>query len=79
MARFRDVGIAGLAVSALALTTTAVAYARDLGLEHATARASTVSSMSWAHYSGELTDLSPNTGDVFDGARATAVDDRHGR
>lgn len=30
-------------------------------------------SMSWAFYNGKLTDLSPKTDDVFDGARATAT------
>lgn len=72
MVRFRKLVIAAVAVSALALTTTTVAYARDLGLNRDGAT-STVSTMSWAHYRGELTDLSPNTGDVYDGARATAV------
>jgi hypothetical protein len=30
-------------------------------------------SMSWAYYNGGLTDLSPGTKDVYDGARATAM------
>ena len=29
--------------------------------------------MSWAYYNGGLTDLSPGTKDVYDGARATAM------
>ena len=35
--------------------------------------------MSWAFYNGELTDLSPGTKDVFDGAQRHGDDDRHGR
>jgi Cu/Zn superoxide dismutase len=75
--RFRKTVVAGMAVSALALTTT-VAYARDLGLNDFARQGSTMSSMSWGSQHGLLTDLSPNTTDVkttdmFDGATATAV------
>jgi hypothetical protein len=72
VARFRKAAVAAVALSALALTTT-VAYARDHGLKRVPSETSTAPSASWAQYSGGLTDLSPNTGDVYDGARATAV------
>ena len=77
MARFRKTAIAAVAVSAVVLTPSA-AYARDFGLNDFARQGSTMSSMSWGTYRGELTDLSPNTTDVkttdmFDGARATAV------
>jgi superoxide dismutase, Cu-Zn family len=72
VARFRKTVVAAVALSALALTTT-VAYARDHGLNGDASESSTALSMRWAHYSGELTDLSPKTDDVYDGARATAV------
>ena len=67
MPRFRTTAIAALAGSALLLTATA-AYARDLNK----AARSTTSSMSWAYYSGELTDIWPGA-DVYEGARATAT------
>ena len=77
MARFRKTAVAAVAVSAVVLTPSA-AYARDFGLNDFARQGSTMSSMSWGTYRGELTDLSPNTTDVkttdmFDGARATAV------
>jgi hypothetical protein len=71
--RFRKTVIAAVALAALALTTTTVAYAHDLALKRVTSGTSKASSMSWAYYRGELTDLSPKTDDVYDGARATAV------
>jgi hypothetical protein len=70
--RLRTTAIAGLAVSAL-LATSGVAYAHDLHLKKVAREASAAPSMSWAFYSGKLTDLSPGTPDVFDGARATAT------
>ena len=69
--RLRTTAIAGLAVSAL-LATSGVAYAHDLHLKKV-AREASAPSMSWAFYNGKLTDLSPGTKDVFDGARATAT------
>jgi len=71
--RFRKTVIAAAALSALAVTTTTVAYAHDLALKRVTSGTSKASSMNWASYRGELTDLSPKTDDVYDGARATAV------
>jgi hypothetical protein len=71
--RFRKTVIAAAALSALAVTTTTVAYAHDLALKRVTSGTSKASSMNWAYYRGELTDLSPKTDDVYDGARATAV------
>jgi hypothetical protein len=72
--RFRKTVIAAaVALSALALTTTTAAYAHDLALKRVASKTSTASSVSWAHYRGELADLSPKTDDVYDGARATAV------
>ena len=72
MARTRSMAIAALAASALIFTPSGAA-AHD-GLHTRTAVASSDSSgMGWAHYSGYLTDLSPNTDDVFDGAKASAV------
>lgn len=73
MVRFRKTVIAAAALSALAVTTTTVAYAHDLALKRVTSGTSKASSMNWAYYRGELTDLSPKTDDVYDGARATAV------
>ena len=73
MVRFRKTVIAAVALSALAVTTTTVAYAHDLALKRVTSGTSKASSMNWAYYRGELTDLSPKTDDVYDGARATAV------
>jgi hypothetical protein len=71
--RFRKTVIAVVALSALALTTTTAAYAHDLALKRVTSGTSKASSMNWAYYRGGLTDLSPKTDDVYDGARATAV------
>ena len=67
VARFRTTAIAALAGSALLLTATA-AYAHDLNR----AAGSTTSSMSWAYYSGKLTDIWPGA-DVYEGASATAM------
>jgi len=72
VARFRKTAIAAVALSALALTTTTVAYAHDLGLNRVAGEASTASSMTWAYYSGDLTDIWAEK-DVFEGARATAM------
>jgi len=72
VARYRKAVVAAVALSTLALTTTTVASAHDFGLNRDSG-ASTASSVSWGYYRGGLTDLSPNTGDVYDGARATAV------
>jgi Cu/Zn superoxide dismutase len=72
VARTRSMTISALAVSALVFTPTA-ADGHD-GLPTSTAVAGSHSSgMGWAHYSGYLTDLSPSTDDVFDGAKASAV------
>jgi Cu/Zn superoxide dismutase len=68
--RYRRTAIAALAASALLLTSGA-AYARELRLQKVAREAPTVSSMSWADYRGDLTDLS-STDKVFDGARAMA-------
>jgi Cu/Zn superoxide dismutase len=69
--RLRTTAIAGLAVSAI-LVTSGVAYAHDLGLRKVAPESSSASSMSWAYYSGELTDFT-TTPDVFKGAKATAM------
>jgi hypothetical protein len=72
VARIRSMAIAALAASALIFTPSA-ASAHD-GLRTSTAVASSRGSgMGWAHYRGYLTDLSPSTDDVFDGAKASAV------
>jgi Cu/Zn superoxide dismutase len=74
VARFRKAVIAAVALSALALTPTA-AYAHDHGVSGETGVAllgSEGSSMGWAHYLGDLIDVSTSD-DVFEGARATAV------
>ena len=72
VARTRSMAIAALAASALIFTSSSAA-AQD-GLPARTAVASSDNSgMGWAYYSGYLTDLSPNTDDVFDGAKASAV------
>jgi Cu/Zn superoxide dismutase len=72
VARTRLMAISALAVSALIFTASAAA-GHD-GLPASTAVASSNSSgMGWALYSGYLTDLSPSTDDVFDGAKASAV------
>ena len=72
MARTRSIAISALAASALIFTiSAAVGHA---GLHTSTAAASSDSSgMGWARYSGYLTDLSPSTDDVFEGAKASAV------
>jgi Cu/Zn superoxide dismutase len=70
--RFRTTAIAALAATAL-LATSGAAYARDLHLKQVEREASAAPSMSWAHFGGKLTDLSPSTRDVYDGARATAM------
>jgi hypothetical protein len=72
LARTRSIAISALAASALIFTTSAaVGHA---GLHTSTAAASSDSSgMGWARYSGYLTDLSPSTDDVFEGAKASAV------
>ncbi len=72
MARTRSMAIPALAACALIFTPTA-ANAHD-GLHARTAFASSGrSGMAWAHYRGYLTDLSPSTDGVFDGAKASAV------
>jgi hypothetical protein len=66
--------IAALAVSVLCLMPSA-AYAHDGQVSASTAVAGSFvgSGMAWAQYRGELTDLSPNTEDVFDGASSAAA------
>jgi hypothetical protein len=66
--------IAALAVSGLCLTPSA-AYAHDGHLSPGTAVTGSyvASGMAWAQYRGGLTDLSPNTDDVFDGASGAAA------
>jgi hypothetical protein len=72
VARTRSMAIPALAACALIFTPTA-ANAHD-GLHARTAFASSGrSGMAWAHYRGYLTDLSPSTDGVFDGAKASAV------
>ena len=80
MPRFRTVAVAGLAVSAVLLTSSA-AYAGDQDFRRHThfgsggfgGASEFSSSMSWGFYNGPLTDLSPSTNDPFDGAKATAT------
>jgi hypothetical protein len=72
VARYRKTAIAALAASALLLAP-AAAYAHDHNLNRRAREVAAPSSMSWAYYRGELTDLSPATRDVWDGARATAM------
>ncbi|HKN43972.1 MAG TPA: hypothetical protein VJW23_08600 [Propionibacteriaceae bacterium] len=55
------------------LVTSGVAYAHDLGHRKAAGESSSASSMTWAYFRGDLTDISPATDDVYDGARATAM------
>jgi Cu/Zn superoxide dismutase len=73
VARYRKTAIAAVA-SALLLTATA-AYANDLNLSNVVR--STTSSVSWAYYSGGLTDFTTApevvNPDVFKGAKATAM------
>jgi hypothetical protein len=66
--------IAALAVSALFLTPSA-AHGHDGQVTAGTdlVASSMGSGMAWAYYRGELTDLSLDTDDVFDGASATAA------
>ena len=72
MARTRSIAIAVLVVSAQVFAPSA-ADGHD-GLPASTAVANSNSSgMRWAQSSGYLTDLSPRTDDVFDGAKASAV------
>jgi superoxide dismutase, Cu-Zn family len=74
--RLRTVALAGVAASALLLTSGA-AYAGDYDIHRHTSfgsgsgGGSQIASMNWAYSSGDLRDLSTDT-DVFDGARATA-------
>jgi hypothetical protein len=70
--RFRTTAIAALAATAL-LGTSGAAYARDLHLKKVERDASAAHGMSWASFRGDLTDISPTTDDVYDGARATAM------
>jgi Cu-Zn family superoxide dismutase len=75
--RLRTLAVAGLATSALLLTSGA-AYAGDYEVNRHThigggfGRGSQVASMTWAHSSGDVKDLSTATPDVFDDASATA-------
>jgi hypothetical protein len=72
VARTRSMAISALAASALIFTPTAADGHDDLPTSAALA-SSNSSGMRWAHHSGYLTDLSPSTDDVFDGAKASAV------
>jgi hypothetical protein len=76
--RFRTVAVAGLAASALLLTSGA-AYAGDQDFHRHThlgggsfGGGTYISSMTWAYSSDDLSDLSTATPDAFDAARATA-------
>jgi hypothetical protein len=76
--RFRTVAVAGLAASALLLTSGA-AYAGDQDFHRHThlgggsfGGGTHISSMTWAYSSDDLSDLSTATPDAFDAARATA-------
>jgi hypothetical protein len=69
--RLRTIAIAALAVSAL-LVTSGAAYAHELAQRKTAQSVAPAPSMSWAHYRGGLTDLSPGTRDVYDGATASA-------
>ena len=78
MPRFRTVAVAGLAASALLLTSGA-AYAGDQDFHRHThpgggsfGGGTHISSMTWAYSSDDLSDLSTATPDAFDAARATA-------
>jgi hypothetical protein len=71
--RFRTTAIAALAATAL-LATSGAAYARDLHLKKVDREASSAPSMTWAHFGGALTDISPpDTANPYKGARATAM------
>ena len=70
MARYRKTAVAALAVSAVLLTP--IAASADLRMSDFVPQASKPSSMTWAHYHGDLTDY-PTTPDVFKGASATAT------
>jgi Cu/Zn superoxide dismutase len=70
VARYRKTAIAALAASALLLTPTA-AYADHN--HHGVSTSSEDSGMSWGYYSGELTDFTTTTPDIFKGARASAI------
>jgi Cu/Zn superoxide dismutase len=67
--RFRKTAVAAVAVSALLLAPTA-AYAHDG--HHGVSASTKFSGMRWAQYSGELTDFTSTSPDVFKGAKATA-------
>jgi Cu/Zn superoxide dismutase len=72
VARYRKTAIAALAASALLLTP-AAAHAHDDDVTGGTGSGVVEPRMAWAHYHGELTDLLPDSDDVFDGAKATAT------
>jgi hypothetical protein len=72
LTRARTMAISALAASALIFTASAADG--HAGRHTSTHVASSDSSgMGWARYGGYLTDLSPTTDDVFDGAKASAV------
>jgi Cu/Zn superoxide dismutase len=72
LTRARTMAISTLAASGLILTASAADG--HAGRHTSTYVASSDSSgMGWARYGGYLTDLSPTTDDVFDGAKASAV------
>jgi Cu/Zn superoxide dismutase len=72
LTRARRMAISALAASALIFTASAADG--HAGRHTSTHVASSDSSgMGWARYGGYLTDLSPTTDDVFDGAKASAV------
>jgi Cu/Zn superoxide dismutase len=75
--RFGKAAIAAAAGAAVLLTASA-AYAHGFNRNKVAGDAATTPSMNWAHYRGDLTDLSTKTDDVkttdmFDGAKATAM------
>jgi Cu/Zn superoxide dismutase len=70
VARLRKAAVAAVALSTLALTSSAVSAHAQTG---SSSEGSEESSMSWGYSSVPLTDLSPNTNDVFDGGKATAM------
>jgi Cu/Zn superoxide dismutase len=72
LTRARTMAVSALAASALIFTASAADG--HAGWHTRTHVASSDSSgMGWARYGGYLTDLSPTTDDVFDGAQASAV------